>query len=46
MPSIHVKVIEQVLTPAQRQDLVNKLTEAIVSIKGENLPPVTLVVIE
>lgn len=46
MPLIRVKLIEKVLTPAQRQEIVRKLTDAIVSLKGENLQGVTLVVIE
>jgi 4-oxalocrotonate tautomerase len=46
MPLINVKTIEGVFTPAQKQEIVRKLTEAMVSIEGENLRPVTWVVIE
>jgi 4-oxalocrotonate tautomerase len=46
MPLINAKTIEGVFTPAQKQEIVRKLTEAMVSIEGENLRPVTWVVIE
>lgn len=46
MPLIHVKVIEGVLTTAQKNTLIRKLTDTMVSIEGENLRPVTWVVVE
>ena len=46
MPLIQVKLIENVFTPAQKSQIIHKLTEAMVSIEGENLRPVTWVVIE
>lgn len=46
MPFINVKVIEDVFTPAQKRDIVEKLTEAMVSIEGENMRGVTWVVVE
>ncbi|HWR49642.1 MAG TPA: tautomerase family protein [Bryobacteraceae bacterium] len=46
MPLIQVKLIEEVFTPAQKKDMVTKLTDAMVSIEGENMRPLTLVVIE
>jgi 4-oxalocrotonate tautomerase len=46
MPFINVKLIEKVFTPAQKQEIVRKLTDAMVSIEGENMRPVTWVVIE
>lgn len=46
MPLINVKLLEGVLTPAQKRDVVSKLTEAMVSIEGENSRPVTWVVVE
>jgi 4-oxalocrotonate tautomerase len=46
MPLIEVKVIEGVFTASQKRDMVEKLTDAMVSIEGENMRPVTLVVIE
>ena len=46
MPLVTVKVIEGVFTPAQKKDMVRKLTDTMVSIEGENLRPVTWVVVE
>jgi 4-oxalocrotonate tautomerase len=46
MPLIQVKLIEEVFSPAQKKDIITKLTEAMVSIEGEKLRPVTWVVIE
>jgi 4-oxalocrotonate tautomerase len=46
MPLIQVKLIEQVFTAAQKKEIISKLTDAMVSIEGENMRPVTWVVIE
>lgn len=46
MPLIQVKLIENVFTPQQKQEMIRKLTDAMVSIQGENLRAVTWVVIE
>jgi 4-oxalocrotonate tautomerase len=46
MPLIQVKVIEGVFSAGQKQDMVRKLTDAMVSIEGENMRPVTWVVVE
>ena len=46
MPFINVKVIEGVFSPEQKQDMVRRLTDAMVDIEGENMRPATLVVIE
>lgn len=46
MPLIQVKVIEGVFTEPQRREMIRKLTDAMVSIKGENMRPVIRVVIE
>jgi 4-oxalocrotonate tautomerase len=46
MPLVNVKLIEGVFTPAQKQEIVCKLTDTMVSIEGENLRPVTWVVVE
>jgi 4-oxalocrotonate tautomerase len=46
MPLIQVKLIEEVFTPAQKKDIISKLTDAMVSIEGENMRGVTWVVIE
>ena len=46
MPLINVKIMEGVFTPKQKQEIIRKLTDTMVSIEGENMRPVTLVVIE
>lgn len=46
MPLIEVKLIQDVFTPAQKKEMIAKLTDAMVSIEGENLRQVTFVVIE
>jgi 4-oxalocrotonate tautomerase len=46
MPLIQVKLIEEVFTSAQKKEIIAKLTDAMVSIEGENMRPVTWVVIE
>ncbi len=39
MPFVNVKVIEGVFSAAQKQDLVRRLTDAMVEIEGENTRP-------
>ena len=46
MPLLNVKMIEGVFTPAQKQEMIRKLTDTMVSIEGESLRPYTLVVLE
>jgi 4-oxalocrotonate tautomerase len=46
MPLIQVKLIEEVFTPAQKREIITKLTDAMVAIEGENLRPYTLVTVE
>jgi len=46
MPFIQVKLIEEVFTPAQKKEIISKLTDAIVAIEGEHIRPVTIVVID
>jgi 4-oxalocrotonate tautomerase len=46
MPFLNVRVIEGVFTPAQKQEMIHKLTDTMVSIEGENMRSVTWVVIE
>jgi 4-oxalocrotonate tautomerase len=45
-PIVSVKVIEGVFTPAQKQEMIRKITDTMVEIEGENLRPVTWVVVE
>ena len=46
MPLINVKLIQDVFTPDQKREIVERLTDAMVSIEGENMRPVTWVVVE
>jgi 4-oxalocrotonate tautomerase len=46
MPLIQVKLIENVFTAEQKQQIVRRLTEAMVEIEGENMRPVTWCVVE
>ena len=46
MPLIQVRVIEGVFTEAQKRLIIHKLTEAMVSIEGENMRSVTSVIVE
>jgi 4-oxalocrotonate tautomerase len=46
MPLINVKLIEDVFTSDQKHQIIERLTDAMVSIEGENMRPVTWVVIE
>ena len=43
MPLITIDVIKDVFTPAQKQEMVEKVTEAVISVEGEALRPVTWV---
>ena len=46
MPLINVKMLEGVFTPTQKQEMIRKLTDTMVSIEGENMRPVTVVIVE
>ena len=46
MPLINVKLIEDVFTPEQKGQIVERLTDAMVSIEGENMRGVTWVFVE
>jgi len=46
MPLIQVKLIEGVFSTAQKQEIIKKLTDTMVSIEGENMRSVTWVVVE
>jgi 4-oxalocrotonate tautomerase len=46
MPLVNVRLIEGVFTPAQKQEMIRKLTDTMVSIEGENLRELTLVVLD
>jgi 4-oxalocrotonate tautomerase len=46
MPLLNVKVIEGVFSDAQKHQIIEKLTDAMVSIEGENMRGVTWCVVE
>ena len=46
MPLINVKIIEGVFTAEQKTQMAERLTDAMVSIEGENMHQVTWCVIE
>jgi 4-oxalocrotonate tautomerase len=46
MPLVQVKLIEGVFSDAQKQEMVRKLTDAMVSVEGESMREVTWVVVE
>ena len=43
MPLVTIDVIKDVFTPRQKQDLIEKVTEAMISVEGEALRGVTWV---
>jgi 4-oxalocrotonate tautomerase len=43
MPLVDIQVIKNVFTPAQKADLVQNVTEAVVSVEGEAMRGVTWV---
>jgi 4-oxalocrotonate tautomerase len=46
MPLINIKMLEGVFTTAQKQEMIRKVTDTMVSIEGENMRPVTMVILE
>jgi 4-oxalocrotonate tautomerase len=46
MPLINVKLIENVFSPEQKREIVEKLTDTMVEIEGESMRGVTWVVVE
>ena len=46
MPLVNVKLIEGVFSKEQKQEMIAKITDAMVSIEGENMRPVTWVLVE
>jgi 4-oxalocrotonate tautomerase len=46
MPLVQVKLIEGVFSDDQKQEMIRKLTDAMVSVEGENMRAVTWVVVE
>ncbi len=46
MPLINVRVIEGVFDDSQKRQMIEELTDTMVGIEGENMRPVTWVVVE
>jgi 4-oxalocrotonate tautomerase len=46
MPLVNVRLIEGVFTKEQKHEMIRKITEAMVSIEGENMRSVTTVIID
>lgn len=46
MPLINVKVIAGVFTDQQKRDMIERLTDTLVEIEGENMRQVTWCVVE
>jgi 4-oxalocrotonate tautomerase len=46
MPLVNIEVIENVFTPAQKKEIIEKVSEAMISIEGEALRPYALVKID
>jgi 4-oxalocrotonate tautomerase len=43
MPLVTIDVIKDVFSPAKKQELIEKVTEAMVEVEGEEMRPVTWV---
>jgi 4-oxalocrotonate tautomerase len=43
MPLVTIDVIKNVFSPGQKQDLIAKVTEAMIEVEGESMRPVTWV---
>jgi 4-oxalocrotonate tautomerase len=46
MPLANIKVIEGVFTDFEKQQMIKKVTEALISVEGEQLRDYTLVILE
>jgi 4-oxalocrotonate tautomerase len=46
MPLIEVKLIKNVFTAEQKRQMIERLTDTMVEIEGENMRPVTWVTVE
>jgi 4-oxalocrotonate tautomerase len=46
MPLVQVKVIEGVFSAAQKREMIERVTDAMVAVEGENMRPVTWVLVE
>ena len=46
MPFVNIKIIEGVFNQKRKNEMIEKVTDTMVSIEGENMRPVTWVVLE
>ena len=46
MPFVNIKILEGVFNQEQKQEMIQKVTDTMVSIEGENMRPITWVVVE
>jgi 4-oxalocrotonate tautomerase len=46
MPLVQISLVKGVFTPAQKQDLIKKVTDAMVAVEGEAMRGVTWVKID
>ena len=46
MPLVTINVVENVFSDAQKQEMIEKVTDALVSIEGEAMRSITWVLIE
>lgn len=46
MPLVTIDLIKDVFTPHQKQDLIERVTEAMIAVEGEGMRPVTWVRIQ
>ncbi len=46
MPIVNVKVIENVFATQQKQEMIARITDALVAVEGENMREVTWVYVE
>ena len=46
MPIAEIKVIEGVFSDNEKQEMIQRVTDAMISVEGENLRDKTLVIIE
>jgi 4-oxalocrotonate tautomerase len=46
MPYVEIKLIEEVFDADQKREMIEKVTEAMVEVEGENMRGVTFVVVD
>ena len=46
MPLVTIKLIEGVFSKEQKQQMIERVTDAMISIEGENMRPVTWVLLD